>query len=119
MCGEKDKQLKEKNDELKRRQKELGEKNEQLEERDQRLERLESDGKETQKRLQEKDKLVVISGGGNIGAGEWEVETIGCKIGSRGYCATRGIEPIFFNNCKWKVSFKNCMKCLKNFFKLW
>ncbi|XP_046871317.1 trichohyalin-like isoform X2 [Hypomesus transpacificus] len=56
VCDEKDKQLKEKDEELKRRQEELGEKNKQLEERDQRLERLESEGKETQKRLEEKDK---------------------------------------------------------------
>ena len=39
-------------------------------------------------------KLVVTSGEwgrGNIGVRQWEVQTIGCKIGSRMYCTTRGI----------------------------
>ena len=49
-------------------------------------------------------------GKGNIGVGEWEVQTIGCKIGSRMYCTTRGIQPTFYNNCKWNVTFKNCIK---------
>ena len=41
--------------------------------------------------------LVVASGGdcgatrGNIGVAEWEVQTIGYKIGSRMYCTTWGI----------------------------
>ena len=43
------------------------------------------------------------------GVGEWDVQIIGYKIGSRIYCTTRGIEPIFCNNCKWKVTFKNCI----------
>ena len=30
----------------------------------------------------------------NIGDGEWEVQTIRCKIGSRIYCTTREIQPI-------------------------
>ena len=34
------------------------------------------------------------------------VQTIGCKIGSKMYCTTRRIQPIFCNNCKWKVTFK-------------
>ena len=29
--------------------------------------------------------------GGNIGLGEWEVQIIGCKIGSRMYHTTQGI----------------------------
>ena len=40
------------------------------------------------------NKLGVTSGEGqrgNIRVGEWEVQTIGCKIGSRMYCITRGI----------------------------
>ena len=32
---------------------------------------------------------------------------LGCKIGSRMYCTTWGIQPIFCNSCKWKVTFKN------------
>ena len=44
--------------------------------------------------------------GGNIGLGEWEVQIIGCKIGSRMYHTTQGIQPIFCNNCKWEVTFK-------------
>ena len=65
-----------------------------------------------------KNKLAITSGGGgggrdNIGVEEWEIQIIGCKIGSRMYCTTRGIEPIFCNNCKWSVTFKNCTKNLK------
>ena len=30
-------------------------------------------------------------GRGNIGVGEWEVQIIGCKIGSRIYCTAQGI----------------------------
>ena len=26
------------------------------------------------------------------------------------YCATWGTQPIFCNNCKWKVTFKHCIK---------
>ena len=52
-------------------------------------------------------------GGSNIGVGEWEVQTTGCKIGSRMYCTTRGMQPIFSNNCKWKLTFKNCIKFKK------
>lgn len=37
-------------------------------------------------------------GGGNIVVGEWEVKTIGYKIGSKIYVTTWGIQPIFFNN---------------------
>ena len=60
------------------------------------------------------NKLVVTSGErerrGNIGVGEQEVQTIGCKIGSRIYCTTWEIQPIFCNDCKWSVTFKNCIK---------
>ena len=52
-------------------------------------------------------------GRGNIGVGEWEIQTMGCKIGSWLYCTTWGIEPIFCNNYKWKVTFKNCIKIKK------
>ena len=31
----------------------------------------------------------------------------GSKIGSRIYCIAWGIQPIFFSNRKWKVTFKN------------
>ena len=56
---------------------------------------------------------VGMVGRGGIGVGEWEVQTLGCKTGSRTYCTTWGIEAIFHNNCKWKVTFK---KLYKNFF---
>ena len=35
------------------------------------------------------------------------------KTGSRMYCATQGIQPIFCNSCKWKATFENCIKNLK------
>ena len=50
----------------------------------------------------------------NKEVGEWEVQTIGCKIGSGMYC-TIGNIAIFSNNCKWKVTFKNCIKNFKIF----
>ena len=56
-------------------------------------------------------------GRGNMG-GEWEVQTVGCKTGSRMYCTTWGIRPILCNNCKWKVTFKNCIKLKKNKIKI-
>lgn len=47
---------------------------------------------------------------GNITeVGEWEVEAIGYKIGSRKYCKTWEIEPLFSDNCKWSVTFKSCI----------
>ena len=33
-------------------------------------------------------------GRGTMGMGEWEVKTIGCKIGSRLYCTTRNIANV-------------------------
>ena len=43
---------------------------------------------------------------GNTGAGERDIQTTGYKIGSRMHCTTQEMEPIFCNNCKWKVTFK-------------
>lgn len=50
--------------------------------------------------------LVVTSGSGrnNIGVGEWEVQTVWCKAGYTN--VSRGIWPIFCNNCKGTVTFK-------------
>ena len=52
-----------------------------------------------------------VCGGGwrdiSIGMEEWEVQTLGCKIGSSMYCTTWGIQSIFCNNCKGKVTFKS------------
>ena len=44
--------------------------------------------------------------GYQCGWGEWDGQTLGCKIGSRMYRTTWGIEPIFCNNCEWSVTFK-------------
>ena len=44
-------------------------------------------------------------GRGNIGRGEWKVQTIGYKIGSR----------MYFVITKWKVTFKNCVQFFFNF----
>ena len=52
------------------------------------------------------NKPTVTSGGSNIRVKEWEVQTTGYKIGSRIYCKTQGTEPVFCNNCIWKVIFK-------------
>ena len=54
-----------------------------------------------------------MGGRGNVGMGKGEVQTVGYKIGSRMYCIALGILPIFCNNCKWKINFKNYMKTKK------
>ena len=48
------------------------------------------------------NKLLVTT----VGVGQWGVQTSGCKIGSRVYYTTWGIQSIFCNNCKWKITFK-------------
>ena len=60
-------------------------------------------------------KLVVTSKWerSDRGVGEWEAQTIECKMGSRMYCTTLGIWSIFCNNYKWKVTFQNCIKIAK------
>ena len=45
-------------------------------------------------------------GEGNIEVWELEVETTGCKIGSRFCCTTWGIQPILCNTRECKVTFK-------------
>ena len=30
------------------------------------------------------------------------------KKATRIYCITQGIQPIFYNNYKWRITFKNC-----------
>ena len=43
--------------------------------------------------------------------GEWEVQTIGSKKGSGMRHTTQlGLYPLFCNNCKHKLTFKNCIK---------
>ena len=43
-------------------------------------------------------------GEGQVGVWEGEVQTLGCKTGSRMYyCTSKGVEPILCNNCKWSV----------------
>ena len=59
------------------------------------------------------NKLVVTSGEkgeGQYRAEREEAQIIGCKMSSRMYCTTWGIESIFCNNCKCKITFKNCIK---------
>ena len=53
---------------------------------------------------------------GDIGMGEREAPAMGCKTGLRMYCPKWQIQPIFCNNCKWKVTFKNCIKKRKKKF---
>lgn len=43
----------------------------------------------------------------NVGVGDWEAQTIRCKIGSKMYYTTQGIKPMSYSNCKSKVTFKN------------
>ena len=42
----------------------------------------------------------------------WELQSTGHKTGSRMYFTICGILPIFYNNCKCKVTFKYCIKIL-------
>ena len=35
--------------------------------------------------------------------GKWKVQILGYKMGLRMYCTTWGIQPIIYNNYKWKV----------------
>ena len=52
------------------------------------------------------NKLVFSSGGGGA---RWEWGGGMCKlVGLRQ--ATRGMQPIFCTNCKWKITFKHCIK---------
>ena len=51
----------------------------------------------------------------NIEVGEWEVQTTGCKLGSRLYHTVWEIEPIFCNSYNWEVPFKNSTENLKDF----
>ena len=44
-----------------------------------------------------------------LGVGEREAQTLGCKVCLRMDCTTWGIQPMFSNNCKWKLTFKNCV----------
>ena len=48
-------------------------------------------------------------GRGKIGVGDKEVQTTMYKINiTRIYYTTQGIQPIFDNNYKWSITFKNC-----------
>lgn len=52
----------------------------------------------------------------NVGVGDWEAQTIRCKIGSKMYYTTQGIKPMSYSNYKSKVTFKNC-KIFLNYLK--
>ena len=60
------------------------------------------------------NKLVVTSGEreggrGKIGVGEEQEQTTMYKIGKvQEYIVQQGIQPIFYNNYKWSITFKNC-----------
>ena len=52
--------------------------------------------------------------GGYTGAGQWETQTTGYKMGSRMYHTIQGRQPIFCNNCKWKVTYNSYIKMFKS-----
>ena len=58
--------------------------------------------------IDKRKKLVLTRGKGEEqGRGrEREAPTTGCKTGSRMTSPTQEIQPVFCNNCKWKVIFK-------------
>ena len=41
--------------------------------------------------------------------GEWEAHRVRCKMSSRMYCTTWGIEPVLCNNYQWKANCHNCI----------
>ena len=47
------------------------------------------------------------------GVGEWGVQTGECKTGSRVHYTTWGIDSVYCNNCKWKITFKIALKIKK------
>ena len=55
------------------------------------------------------NKLVVST----AGVGEWGVQTGECKTGSRVHYTTWGIDSVYCNNCKWKITFKIALKIKK------
>ena len=65
--------------------------------------------KKKQTWIQKTNEWLPVCGGYSLGVRDQEVQTTGYKIGSRMYI-TWGIEPIFGNNCKWKVTFKIVFK---------
>ena len=46
-------------------------------------------------------------GRGNIWVGELEVQTIRYQISYKCFCTIQRIQPIFHNNYKWSITFKN------------
>ena len=54
----------------------------------------------------------MVGGGGkdNIGEESGSFEVLGFRQITRMYCITWGIQSIFYNNGKWSVTFKNCVK---------
>ena len=69
--------------------------------------------KEADSQIQKTNQWLPVEGGpgvDNTGIGEWKVQTAGCKVGSRMYCTTWGIQAIFCSNSKWKVTIKNWIK---------
>ena len=57
------------------------------------------------------NKLVIISGEESMGKYQcgWEVQ-----VSLRDILYNIGNIPIFYNNCKWSLNFKNCMNILRN-----
>ena len=45
----------------------------------------------------------------NAGVGMWEAQTIGYKRFKDALYYTGNIANILWNNCKWKLTFKNCI----------
>ena len=59
------------------------------------------------------NKLVATSGerepgGATQEQGSKRYKILGIKYATRIFCTTWGIKPVFYNNDKWNVYFKNC-----------
>ena len=46
---------------------------------------------------------------GEHGVGESEVQITRCKINCKDVCIAQGVWPVFCSNCRWSLTFKNCV----------
>ena len=64
---------------------------------------------ETESQMQRTNRWLLV-GGGNTGMKEWEVQLLGIRQAQGCIVQHREYSQYFYNNCEWKVTFKNCIK---------
>ena len=72
-------------------------------------------GSKTYNKLVNKTEKGRLTGIGNklVVASVGEAQITEYKIGLGLHCAAQWIQPVIYNNCKWKVTFKNSIKIKK------